>query len=88
MTATGASLVRVMGGGAVLTVDEVAAFLNVCVLRVARLLEDGVIPHDRVGAEQRVALTDVLEYRQREEAQAAAALAEFAAEAQKYDLGY
>jgi excisionase family DNA binding protein len=82
------SLVSVIPMHAELTTQQAAEFLNVSRPHVVRLLEDGKIPHRKVGTHRRIKLADVIEYKRHEAAMAKQALEELAAEAQEYDLGY
>ena len=71
-----------------LTTQEAANLLNVSRPHVIKLLEAGEIPYTLVGTHRRIALTALMDYKARREAQSEAALAELARQAQQEDMGY
>jgi excisionase family DNA binding protein len=69
-----------------LTTHEAAELLNVSRTHLIGLLEKGVIPHRLVGSHRRIALTDLLAYKEKTYAQRKEALYAIAAEAQEFKL--
>jgi excisionase family DNA binding protein len=69
-----------------ITTAEAAELLNVSRPFVIKLLESGVMPFRKVGTHRRVRLIDVLEYRDRQDAIANAALDEMVRQAEKHGL--
>ena len=69
-----------------LTVSEVAELLKVSRPFVIKLLESGAIPFRKVGTHRRVRLVDVLEYRDKQDAVANAALEEMVRQAEEHGL--
>jgi excisionase family DNA binding protein len=69
-----------------LTVAEAAELLNVSRPFVIKLLESGAMPFRKVGTRRRVRLVDVLEYRDRQDAIANAALEEMVHQAEEHGL--
>lgn len=56
--------------------------------RLLRMIDDGKIPHRKVGSHRRVRVADLLAYKQLRYAERRAALDELTAEAQELGLGY
>ncbi|TWI43466.1 excisionase family DNA binding protein [Pseudoduganella flava] len=70
------------------TTQEAATFLNVSRPHVVRLLEEGKIPHHKVGTHRRIRFEDVVAYKEARRQASRTALQELADQAQELDLGY
>ena len=68
------------------TTAEAVDLLNVSRLFVIKLLETGAMPFRKVGTHRRLRLIDVLEYRDRQDAIATAALDDMVRQAEKHGL--
>ena len=79
--------ITVMPIHAELSTQETAEFLNVSRPHLVDMLEQGKIPFRKVGAHRRVRAKDVIDYKQRLDADRLKALDELAAQAQELDLG-
>lgn len=71
-----------------LTTSRAASFLNVSRPYLSRLLDEGKLPFYFVGTHRRIRLRDLTAYRERQEADSYAALAELQAQAQELKTGY
>ena len=71
-----------------LSTVQAAEVLNVSRPFLIKLLEDGAIPHRKVGKHRRVRMEDVMSYKAAIDTEREAVLDQLAADAQEQDMGY
>jgi excisionase family DNA binding protein len=74
--------------GAELTTVQAAAILNVSRPFLIKLLDEGTIPHRKVGTHRRIRMDDVMSYKTRIDREREAVLEELTREAQEQGYGY
>jgi excisionase family DNA binding protein len=80
--------VTIIPENAELTTVEAADVLNVSRPFIIKLLDEGAIPHRKVGKHRRIRMDDVMNYKAKIDAEREAALDQLVAEAQEHDMGY
>lgn len=81
------NMVTLVPVGTMLTTQEAADLLNVSRPHLTKLLKGGHIPFDQVGKHRRVALADLMRYRDEKRRRQEAALDELARLGQDFDRG-
>jgi excisionase family DNA binding protein len=71
-----------------LTTVEAAEVLHVSRPYLIKLLNEGALPHRKVGKHRRIRMEDVMAYKSRIDGEREAVLDELAAQAQETDIGY
>jgi excisionase family DNA binding protein len=71
-----------------ISTQEAAMFLNVSRPYLVRMLEEGKIPHHKVGTHRRIRFDDVVAYKERRKKASHDALQELVDQAQELNLGY
>jgi len=79
--------VTLMPHHAELTTQEAADLLNISRPFLVRLLEEGQLPHHKVGTHRRVRFADLMMYKRHRDAESEVALRELAALSQDMNLG-
>jgi excisionase family DNA binding protein len=80
--------VTIIPENAELTTVEAADVLNVSRPFLIKLLEEGAIPHRKVGRHRRVRMEDVMNYKTKIDRDREAVLDQLVADAQENDMGY
>lgn len=71
-----------------LTTQEAAMFLNVSRPYLVRLLDEGKIPHHKVGTHRRIRFEDVIKHKEAQQKISQDALEKLAEQAQELGMGY
>lgn len=80
--------ITIIPENAELTTVQAADVLNVSRPFLIKLLDEGEIPHRKVGKHRRIRMEDVMAYKNRTDQQREAVLDQLVADAQQNDLGY
>ncbi|ABS17311.1 MULTISPECIES: excisionase family DNA-binding protein [Brucella] len=80
--------VTIIPENAELTTVEAASALNVSRPYLIKLLDDGIIPHRKVGKHRRIRMEDVVAYKARDDREREAILDQLVGEAQEQDMDY
>jgi len=80
--------IAIIPENAELTTVEGAELLNVSRPFLIKLLDEGAIPHRKVGAHRRIRMEDVMNYKAKIDAEREAVLDQLVADAQEHDMGY
>ena len=71
-----------------LTTQQAADMLNVSRPFVVKLLDEGKIPHSKVGRHRRIKFEDLMAFKHKDGPEREAAFEEMVALSQEFDLGY
>jgi len=80
--------VTIIPENAELTTVEAADVLKVSRPYLIKLLEEGAIPHRKVGKHRRIRMEDLMTYKSRDDRERDAVLDQLVREAQEQDMGY